>query len=1363
MSDGYTTMNSCPSAGQLQAYFNYQLDQRQSDTIKSHISGPPPCPNCERILEGLKESSDASLLELADTPPPDSPSTAALQPGTVLGNCELLEKVGEGGMGEVWKSRQQKAGRVVALKVIRTDRLGRADGFRWVERFRREALAAGPLEHDHIVRVYDVGEALGHLYYVMQYVPGYDLGQFLKSNARPAPQGLHLSPEQAVEYLEQVARAVHYVHQKGRLHRDLKPANILINRENSQAYVSDFGLARILSVAEESPVPAEPGEPPHLTHGGMGTPGYVAPEQARNAAQATVRSDVYSLGAVLCVLLTGQTPRQPAQSMHNLGQVLGPAPEHTSGPGAARASAVPLNLQAIALKCLQVDPANRYKDAETLADDLRRHQLREPIEARPVGWGQRLGLWCRRNPLVAGLLVLAATLLAGGMGGILYFGFEANRNAAAEQQQRHLAEGRETIAQRHAYAATLGNAPGLLEANRLSLLADLLRATRPEQIGGQDHRGWEWYYLFGQLRSEQLRFREHRELVRAAIFSPDGRYVASADEGGVILVWDAGTGAVAQRLDAGSAVLGLAFSPDGETLAAACQDATAVVLRWKNGRLVSRLSGHVLAINDVAFSRDGLQAATASLDNTVKVWEVATGRETATLVGHQAQVSRVWFRQAPGDGPQLASVGHDGSLRFWALPEGKEVETARGQGALPNLALSPTFQRLASLLVEKMAIAVIDLATQKPVMPFIRVDDKNLSALHFDTDGNRLTVADEEGSAFVWDVAAVRLVSQNRAQASTSVLSPRGDRIVCVCKDGDVRIWPAKAPYRDDFVGHAANVQRVQFHPQGGFLAAGDTTGSIRLWSMQTRKTTGVLGMHIAEKGPEGSPPSADLQKAQKAGLFPRNIAGFAPPAGGYRPDSLRQVYVFEGHAGRVQALDFSGDGRRLVSAAMDNNVHLWDLESAADGRTLTGKVRHVLAHPLLAPAAAISPDGTRVATGCWDEVVRIWNAENGTVTNTLAGHAGAVNAVLFHPNGRWVISAGQDRIIRLWDIETGSVLREFKEHTDQVHSLALSADARLLASGAGDRTVRVWELDTGKVLQVLRGHGERVTGLAFHPTQERLASASNHPQDGTVRIWDLGISREILALKAPLEQAAGLAFDPTGRVLAVTAGHQVALWEAADRARAEADPLTSAPPRQSLGEILETSTPAPNRDRLELLGFHHASSLRRLHDKSNPLKPSGPNGEFFVVIASIPQGWLFPNPEQYEHLRQDPDNPVVPPRFCALYDPARFSLVSPDGKTHRATAVGPLPAAHESGFESGILVERSTAGFHPHARSLVAIAWDGSPPALGEPPLKVRVDAREPVAIPNVNLKDYRGQTGSALQARPWDLLSRQRTYSKY
>lgn len=336
-------------------------------------------------------SDDGRLADTMAFSPSGGGAAMGTAPGR-FGNYELLEEIGRGGMGIVYRARQLTADRIVALKVIRRDRLEslpRDTKTSALDRFRQEAQAAARLEHENIVTVYEVGDVDGQPFFSMQYVEGRSLAEIVREGP--------IENRRAARYMEPVARAVHEAHSQGILHRDLKPQNIPVDSKTDRALVADFGLAKLAEGNEE------------LTREGevMGTPSYMSPEQAKDSAHVTAQTDVYALGATLYHVLTGRAPFHAATAVETLRQVID---EEPAPPRQVNAS-IDRDLETICLKCLQKEPSRRYDSAEVLADDLRRYLEGIPILARPVGTVERTWRWCRRNPALATSVTLAATFL----------------------------------------------------------------------------------------------------------------------------------------------------------------------------------------------------------------------------------------------------------------------------------------------------------------------------------------------------------------------------------------------------------------------------------------------------------------------------------------------------------------------------------------------------------------------------------------------------------------------------------------------------------------------------------------------------------------------------------------------------------------------------------------------------------------------------------------------------------------------------------------------------------------------------------------------------------------------------------------
>jgi uncharacterized protein (DUF433 family) len=351
----------------------------------------PPAPAEVVTLEPAPPASEAATVAPSAGEPPPAPGRAAV-PG-----YEVLAELGRGGMGVVYQARQVSLGRVVALKMILG---GEHAGPEMVRRFRREAEAVARLSHPHVVQIFEVGEHDGLPFFSLEYVAGGSLAARLDATPWPA--------DRAAELVEVLARAVHYAHEHGIVHRDLKPENVLLT-EDGQPKVTDFGLAKRL----------REGTGTTQTGAVLGTPEYMAPEQAAGRKDVGPAADVWALGAILYRLLTGRPPFHAATPLDTLVQVL----EQEPVPPRELNRAVPRDLETVVLKCLAKPTTGRYASAVDLADDLRRFREGEAVQARRLSPARRLLRWMRQRPgaaVVRGLV--GAGVLAGAFWSVVLSG-----------------------------------------------------------------------------------------------------------------------------------------------------------------------------------------------------------------------------------------------------------------------------------------------------------------------------------------------------------------------------------------------------------------------------------------------------------------------------------------------------------------------------------------------------------------------------------------------------------------------------------------------------------------------------------------------------------------------------------------------------------------------------------------------------------------------------------------------------------------------------------------------------------------------------------------------------------------------------
>jgi hypothetical protein len=495
------------------------------------IDGTPPGAPAAGAPGGPGEDPDRATpggpaLRDSAAPPPTGPQlTPSPEGGTparpAVPGYEVLGVLGQGGMGVVYQARHIALHRVVALKMILR---GDHEGPEQRQRFRTEAEAVARLQHPNVVQIHEVGEHDGLPFFSLEFCPGGNLERKLG--------GTPLPPREAARLVQALARAMQAAHERGIVHRDLKPANVLLAADGAPK-VTDFGLAKKLDDVGQT----QPGTI-------VGTPSYMAPEQAGGRTQEVgPAADVYALGAILYECLTGRPPFKGATGLDTVLQVLSddPVPPRQLQP------TVPRDLETVCLKCLHKEPVRRYGTARELAEELARFEAGRPVRARPVGRLGRGWRWCRRNPAVAGLLAAVAAALLGGTAAATLFALRADANArradreatAARESEKkaNLAKAdadREALqVRRHLYLAQMQIALRAYDEGEVDWLRDLLNRQQPARTGGDDLRGFEWYYLWRLSRAELLALRQHAGSVYGVAFSPDGRRLFRPDGAGL--------------------------------------------------------------------------------------------------------------------------------------------------------------------------------------------------------------------------------------------------------------------------------------------------------------------------------------------------------------------------------------------------------------------------------------------------------------------------------------------------------------------------------------------------------------------------------------------------------------------------------------------------------------------------------------------------------------------------------------------------------------------------------------------------------------------------------------------------------------
>jgi WD40 repeat protein/tRNA A-37 threonylcarbamoyl transferase component Bud32 len=1047
----------------------------------------------------------------------------ALQERDAVPGYEILEELGRGGMGVVYKARQAKLDRIVALKMILAGSHASAAD---LLRFLAEAEAEARLRHPNIVQLFESGQHEGLPYFTLEFVEGGTLGTKVATTTLPS--------REAATLVEAMARGIAHAHAHGIVHRDLKPENVLLT-STGVPKITDFGLAKRLQAGSG------------LTQTGavMGTPGYMSPEQARGETVGTA-ADIYALGAILYYALTGRPPFRADTPLNTITQTLHdePVPPRKLNPK------VPRDLEVICLKCLQKAPTKRYASAEALADDLQLLLEGRPITARPVGRVERLLKWVKRRPTAA-TLVLVANLVAVGalVAGIVFASKlrdERDNTKAAfvdADRQKRLAEATLVDMQTNfgVVAQEQNNSPvaALWFASAVAI---------GEQTPEQQFANKVRFDLARRDAVSPLRAFEHggEELVDLKLH-PDARYLVTQTKSGKFTLWDAEAEKKIPFPGQGEAVTAASWSDDGTRLAVA--RGAAVEIWDAAGKQRLHRATHSEPVRVLSFSADGNLLAVAG--KVVRVWDCKLQRFWPEMFGHSQPVVHLVFSPA---GDSLVVSCEDNYVRAYSLPGGAGLgrlwtHYVHGYGSLRPVRIAPAFAfggRQLVTVVNPSRVATWDLATGANI--WTQQGGESINSVTVSPDGKVIYVG---GFTKVVSLNAstgseIRTARPHKHYTSGMAVSPDGTRLISVSFDRTARVSDAQMRKLSEPIIHQDGVLQLAVARSRNVFATAQFDGLVRLWAFD-----GATLPHLPYAGPgDGSEPTAlsadgTLCLPSTEGAFAHVYAtadgrsvGVPLPLPGrmhgscFLPDgrsvllwgSKAQLYSstheparhpgwFERRdwktgelllgpsetPGTVMAASVSPSGRYLVVACANNEILVLDMATGGKTKSVSFKTTSGFGWWYLLPVTVLfHPTEDRcVVGGLGSEVYHI-DAARGEVLHKFDA-ADKATSVLFTPDGSLIVTGSIGKEVRFWNATTGEKALPSLVHPDWVFRVAFSADGKYLTTSGRDYRARVWDWHTGELLAAME-HPDEVYDSRFSPDGRWLFTIS---RDGNARVWE--------------------------------------------------------------------------------------------------------------------------------------------------------------------------------------------------------------------------------------------------------------------
>ena len=979
-----------------------------------------------------------------------------------IAKLRLERLYGRGGTSDVYLAFDETLRRPIAAKFLRPENRSN-EVFR--QRLQREAEITSRLDHPGVVSIHWIGsESDGSPYYSMQFVAGETLAEAIQELHKEENGQRKYTWRSKSEFVQQVRKLLNhfvdvcqtiaYAHQQRVLHRDIKPANVVIGNFG-ETFVVDWGLAKWMDeettrgMEDQKQKLINPSAELTSTGSSLGTPAFMSPEQARGEKQDTVAFDLFNLGATLYNVLTGRPPYRG----ESLIEVLNAAESGNYEPINRINQYVPRPLLSICQKAMSVDPAQRYRGAKVLADDVERFLADQPVSAFREPWTEQARRWIAKNrttvTTIATSALVALVLLV--IGNALLIGFNrqlSKRESEAIQLQQQTQSALEQATE-SLYSQRISLAHSELQKNNYKR-ADAILNECPKEL-----RKWEWRLLRWMVDRHQPSaiLNTVGPQTKGLAFTSDGSHVAAGSSNGTIQVWEVDQWRQVKEVHARVRIVSIAWSVDAEFIYAGGINRDHAVIQRLNiqsGEIVASRSGSARSINCVVVSPDGQHVISAESDGQIKIRDPVSlePRVRIRSDSHIDQVNSIAFAD---DSKSFYSCGSDGQIFCWDL-QGNKVESLPAHSTALN-AIQSSKDRLVVASASGQ-LGILQLEKNRDNEKFWRL--KSTTAAHFD-----------------------HVLSVDIAQSRSIVATGGMDR--------NVRLLDlATGEILETIQRHTSHVQRVRFDDSGRFLLTAGDDKIVQVWDCEELAAKVPRGRFIAYC-PIGDVDQIVIADERVAYLWDQ-----------YRGRLIRRI---TDHPAEIIGVVGCNEGR-FATLYLDGTVRVWN---AGNGRLL-----HHFGNQSLRAAysAKFLPGSNQLAVGFQRGSVECYDLNDGSVAWTIKSSFTPFRIEVGNHESRLYVGSPSGQL-ECWDIKTKSLVNKINAHSQVILQLQIHPDDQRVASAGGDGQIKIWDADLNQALTTMKSGNTWLNCITFVPDGSRILSGNEH----TLTCWNTTTGDEVISL----------------------------------------------------------------------------------------------------------------------------------------------------------------------------------------------------------------------------------------------------------